>query len=162
MRSVNGLFFGWLKASIHEIIDANELDLCEFSCVMITFVDSVRDLRQLAKAQHIVREYPSCEFVGSALSVPGSVVSNVSHEHRLFTGFDELWCFDSVPILAKPEDVVITGPQDLATEGLNEGLESWMKQSECILGIGDGIGLNYITPHDTIAEHLAAIEPKWL
>jgi hypothetical protein len=56
--------------------------------------------------------------------------------------------------MVKPDDLWIVAPLKILDE-FPAGLDSWMTNSGCVLGLGDGIGLNYVT---TSIEIASAIE----
>jgi hypothetical protein len=73
-------------------------------------------------------------------------------DHEWFTGFDEVWICSSKPARGKPDNLRMTGDRPLETEP--SGLASWMRTSTCVLGLGDGDGLNFATFDAALADLL--------
>lgn len=73
---------------------------------------------------------------------------------EFFTGFDEMWILSGVPERGKPQDIRITSDRPLSA--LSEGLTDWMTASGCFVGLGDGIGLNFVTVDERLAMRLKA------
>lgn len=72
-------------------------------------------------------------------------------EHGFFNGFDEIWFMPDPPKMGKPETLRITS--DLGFEAdPPAGLSAWMQETECLLGLGDGDGLNFATFDPKIAD----------
>jgi hypothetical protein len=82
--------------------------------------------------------------VGSGVLLSGQQTIMLTHKHLLFTHFDEVWLFGEDPSGPKPEGVSIVAPSNLSEEVPTE-VAAWMCHSGCIVGLGDGIGLNYVT-----------------
>jgi hypothetical protein len=76
---------------------------------------------------------------------------------HLFTGFDEVWCFREEPTLAKPDAVSIVAPLNLSTDAVPGDVADWMKSAGCALGLGDGIGMNYVCRDEQTALLLQAL-----
>lgn len=90
--------------------------LRRFGYILVTSVDSSRDLSQLHKAQAIVQRQVGAQFLGHGLLVPSSRVSEATGGFGRFTGFDEVWCFHEAPSLIKPDDVSLVAPLNVATD----------------------------------------------
>lgn len=146
MRKVDYLFAGWLETSIRELIRDDARLLARFGFMLVTSVDSTTDIRGLAVAKRIIDEYPSFSFLGEGLVIPGLQFVDVAEAFNLFTGFDELWCFDALPNKHLWADIFLVAPLNLDREDPPPLLAKWMAESGCKLGLGDGIGCNYATP----------------
>jgi hypothetical protein len=70
-----------------------------------------------------------------------SLVTLVAGEN-LMTGFDELWIASHLRTPEPPDGAHLVGPRDLGIERPSAILK-WIGESQCRLGVGDGIGLNY-------------------
>ena len=145
MTTVDMLTIGWLDASIGAVIRNEPALLSRFAYALVTSVDSAIDLPGTAIGRAIVERHPECGFLGKGLVIPSAKLANISEEFDLFHGFDEVWCFDKKPDVAKPPDFWIVSPLNLSSDAAPPQLLAWMKQSACLLGLGDGIGLNYAT-----------------
>jgi hypothetical protein len=92
--------------------------------------------------------------VGSGVLLSGQQTIMLTRRYLLFTHFDEVWLFDEVPIEPKPERASIVAPYDLGEEVPTE-VADWMQHSGCIVGLGDGFGLNYVTVDEGVARLLS-------
>jgi hypothetical protein len=154
MKIVQGLSVGWLNSSIG-LFARQEIDLpSTFNSVLITSIDSTRDMHKVLASSTIVGRHPECKFFGEGLIVPGHLVAELAATYSLFSGFDEIWCFEEEPVRAKPQGLVIVSPLNFESDSIPPELFPWMKDTQCRLAMGDGIGLNYATPDEEIARSL--------
>jgi hypothetical protein len=65
-----------------------------------------------------------------------------------------VWLSGEAPLGPKPEGVSIVAPRNLSDEVPNEVAE-WMYRSGCVVGLGDGEGLNYVTIDEDVARQLS-------
>ena len=153
---VDGIWIGWLDSSIALLAkDSPEL-LTQFPYVLITSIDSSRDLRTLESIQNIVSELAGFQFLNGWLIATSDSLMPLMNKYNLLNGFDEMWLFRTPPSIVLPIDIWITGPREITNE-VPRGLAEWMTTSGCVLGLGDGIGLNYATTEEFIA---SALEEK--
>ncbi len=150
------LLHGCLKATIPDVVDAGIDLLPHFELAAIPVMEAqerpveVPTIRRRLRAEGIrVREHR-----GVLLLEPGML--DQFNTLGLFAGTDELllcteWNdeFESFPGRFS-SDV-----SDFST-GTPLGLEEWMLDTGCLLALGDGMGLNYATPHVELAEALQA------
>ncbi len=78
----------------------------------------------------------------------------VAQKYRLFSHFDEVWLYEDRPVVEKPNTFSIVPPIDLARDPPSKELREWFLDSRCILGLGDGIGMNYLTISEQIRKSL--------
>jgi hypothetical protein len=142
---------GWIGSSVALIIIDVQI-LKQFSLSLITSLDSETELAASKIGREIVNRYSECRFLGSGIVVPSNLLAGVNNEMKLFHGFDEVWFFDTLPAPSKPHDVSLVAPLNLSKELLPLPVIHWMQSSNCGLGIGDGIGLNYVTADEKIAK----------
>ena len=154
MRKLQDLTVGWMNANIREVVEAGLLS--QFRSVLVTSIDSMRDLPNgIGKC---VAEFdPGCAFLGKGVILPGQVLERAAAALNLFNGFDELWCFERVPSAAVPNDFSLVAPFNIENDLVPPRLISWMVESDCKLGLGDGIGLNYATRVDALVTTLARL-----
>src|SRR6266567_3473392 len=110
MRDVDGILVNWLDTSITRLLSADTRILSRFAFIMVTSIDSSDDMT--AMSHEIVKRRPGCSLLGGTLLVPGDQIAELAFE--LFNGFDELWCFDEKPKQARPRDLWIMSPLNLA------------------------------------------------
>ncbi len=150
MIHVDNLWANNIDGSIHDVICELPELFDTFAWVLITSLDSSRDLDKDAMIQQSGRLH---RFLGSGVVFEGRSMRQLKLAEGMFSGFDELWCFRheiSIPI---PPDVHIVGPLQMKTE-IPDAVQMWMNQSKCVLGLGDGTGLNYTTNDPAIAKLL--------
>jgi hypothetical protein len=149
MRETDGITVGWVESRICEVI--REGLISRFQWGLLTSIDSITELAESGIASRIKAVDPDCSFLGDGVVLSCDKLLRLVHELKLFTGFDEIWCFDVMPRVPKPPDLWLVAPLNIEEESVPTQLGSWMRHSECILGLGDGIGLNFATPHPEIA-----------
>lgn len=155
MREVGQLIVGWINANICEVNAAEVFS--RFGWILLTSIDSTVDLFANNLGQRIVSFNSRCSFLGQGVIVPGELVVKVAAAFDLFNGFDEIWCFQQFPKIPKPNDLWIVSPFNIETDPLPPSLASWMAQTDCKLGLGDGIGLNFVTPEKEIASIMQSL-----
>jgi hypothetical protein len=157
MTDTWGLHVGWLDTSVDAVMRTSDSEspISSFVWVLVTSLDSTTDLASIPAALAATRQYPTSRLLKGGLVIPMRDLQSVTSRQDLFRGFDELWLFDSEPAETKPNDVTIVGPLDFRTNEPTPELTAWMGESGCRLGLGDGIGMNYVTPDGELAEQLA-------
>jgi hypothetical protein len=149
MRHIDRFVVGWLDFGIRYLVQNNWEILRDTSFVLVTDIDSMRDPARLAPK--IRQEYPACRILDDGILMPGNILSAAHESIGLFFGFDEMWLFDHEPTEGMPKDVSLVGPYNIETDEIRPAIKSWMDRSQCKLGLGDGTGLNYVTPDKEIA-----------
>jgi hypothetical protein len=139
---------------IADLVEEHPEFIESFPFVLITSLDgspptSLRTVRR-ALAEHV----DEFREVGSGVLLSGQQTIMLTHKYPLFSHFDEVWMFDEAPIEPKPERASIVAPYDLGEEVPTE-VADWMQRSGCIVGLGDGIGLNYVTVDEGVARLLS-------
>jgi hypothetical protein len=152
MRSIGSLAVGWVDTSIAAVV-ADGL-LSRFHSVLITSIDSTTDISASIIGERIVTSDARCSFLGTGIVVPGKILARSAEVLNLFNGFDELWCYEQAPAIPKPRDLLIVYPRNFETEEVPSGLLSWVEETDCKLALGDGVGLNFVTPSEEIANSI--------
>lgn len=145
MRKIGSLHVGWLDTSIRQLLADSACLLKGFNFFLITSLDSSTDMPAAIIAKQIIQRYPGCTLLGKGLMIRSGQILDITMAFDLFHGFDELWCFDELPRKNMPDDVWLVGPLNLDHDPVPPSLSDWMMESGCILGLGDGTGLNYAT-----------------
>jgi hypothetical protein len=151
MKRKDNLSVGWLNTSIGTLLENQDAMFAVYAYALITRVDSATDLRQVLTSRAIIERYPACRYLGAGLVIPAGALPEVGKEFNLFNGFDEAWWFTLEPELPKPDEVFLVAPLDLRADAVCEQLRDWMRVSGCELGLGDGIGLNYVAVDESVA-----------
>ena len=163
MKLVNGLSVGWLRdTSIGKLMqsDAPYLSECEFA--LVTSIDSTSNLRTITTVDTIIQRYPKSRYLGSGVVLPTARLPEVTNEFKLFTGFDEVWFFREDPHWEPPTGLSIVSPLNLEEDEVPPVVFDWMKISNCTLGLGDGIGLNFATSNEDIGKYLYGLGSIWI
>jgi len=160
MREVNGLSVGWLDTSIGIFLRDRPDVVASYEYALISSIDSTVDLSKASIDYGIVSSLNEREMLGAALLVPSAVVLELAAASKTFTGFDEVWWFQERPTFSKPADAFIVSPLRLDTEPMPHVLHAWMTKTKCQLGLGDGIGMNYVAYQQAVAQKLEAAIDK--
>lgn len=145
-HSVPRLLSGWRDMSIGELVETHPELISQFAHVLITALDSTKDIGSTRIGREIMNRVPSCRHFEGALLVPGPLVGELHRDLDLFVGFDAIWCFDVMLDSAKPRDVSIAPPPSLDEEKPAPVVQEWMTHTGCRLALADGFGMNYVTP----------------
>jgi hypothetical protein len=103
--------------------------------------------------QRHLADDPSWAIVTPPLVVSGERLLAAAEENHLFTGFDEIWVPERLPVSPPPEDVVLVAP-NVFDVVLPDAVRNWLSQSGYRLGLGDGDGLNYVGTDPALARQL--------
>lgn len=149
------LYVGRLAASASEIVDAPDL-LPHFELVAIPVLEGLEApgeqpaIRRRLRAEGVRPR----EHRGTLLLEPGELdrISSVG----MLTGGDEVYFSTVWNDEFEPFPARISGDLVDFREGPVLGLEEWMFDTQCLLAIGDGVGLNYATPLLDLHEKLAS------
>ena len=153
MKRVDNIWVGWLDTSISFLAQYLPEVFVRFPYIVITSIDSSRDLSSLNTVQQILTNFPQCRFLDTGLMLKKDVFHGIMKSYNIFNGFDEMWFFHSLPSGKVPTEMWITGPRYIIDDVPND-LPSWMLDSGCVLGLGDGVGLNYVTVDRSLADKL--------
>jgi hypothetical protein len=160
MRNLMGFYCGMVDGNIGHLVTQKAELLTGYGHVLIETIDSCRDMHDLKYVSQICADREnSAEFLGTSLVVAGEALPRLVKKYKWFTGFDELWCFTARPVVPRPYGYSIVGPADLS-ETVPPGLLEWMGTSGCVLGLGDGLGLNYISCQKEVAEQIEGLFRK--
>ena len=136
--------WGWLGNSISNVITSHLAVLTDSRYVLVTCVDSNFKVGTLLISTQIVESEAECSILGDSLLIAGANIAAIAERHNLFNGFDEIWLYRECPQTEKPRGISIVSPIDLNVERPSQELLDWFDQTGCILGLGDGIGMNFI------------------
>ena len=139
-----------INASIDDVVKQLPDLVPTFRFVLITSLDSTTDM----KTDKMIEEasFPH-RYLGDGVVFEGAVIPDLGKQDGFFAGFDEIWCSKQDILLPRPKEIHFVGPYT-PEKPLNKALKDWMRGSQCTLGFGDGIGLNYITTDKIVANLL--------
>jgi hypothetical protein len=141
------LFIADLVADRPEFIES-------FPFALITSLDSSPPTSLTNVRRALAEHVDEFREVGSGVLLSGQQTILLARKYLLFTHFDEVWLFRQALMEPKPEGVRIVTPYNLSEEVPTE-VANWMRRSGCIVGLGDGDGLNYVTVDERVARQLA-------
>lgn len=134
---------GWIDTTIHDFLIDMDADSAAVEHVLITCLDSSLDVATIVKNNAKLAELrDASRVIGKGVFLATKELLAIERRTRLFYGFDEIWFFAGSRITAKPRSVIITGPNKLSCSTLGP-IVRWMKRNDCVLGLGDGVGMNY-------------------
>jgi hypothetical protein len=124
--------------------------------VLVTMIDSTPDTgRLLSLTSRLAASDIAYSRVADDVSLSAAnLLEFARRNEEFFCGFDEMWLFRTPPVGDKPTGVRITSETDLRMADAE--LTAWMKSSECLLGLGDGSGLNFVTCDERVAALLVS------
>jgi hypothetical protein len=157
MKIANGLAVGHIDSSIGIMLEDNSSLFDRFAYAMLTCIDSNTDLARLLVSSPVLKKLPPCDVLSQSIVMPTKRLGDLVKTINIFTGFDEIWCFATRPDVARPSGVSIVAPFDILEESLDPALGDWIYQTNCQLGLGDGVGLNYVTPDRALAAILESL-----
>ena len=119
---------------------------------LIAVVDSSANINELITLPRVLEDLgASLEHVGQSALVDGPTLIHLN-AGDFFSGFDELWLFRERPAQAKPEGRELFFTSDTRRPGgPPERVERWFLENKGVAGLGDGDGLNWITPDPKLA-----------
>lgn len=140
----------WVNTSIRHVAEAGLLG--EFSHVLVTSIDSSTDLRHGLLRDKLAGVDQHCASLDFGVIISGLGLAKCAQEFALLNGFDEVWCFREKPHVAMPQGVSIVAPFRAGTDLIASDLLLWMEATSCVLGMGDGVGLNVLTVDRGVAD----------
>jgi len=143
---------GWIDSSVHLFLSHSREHISRFRYALITCLDSHTDIGDIIdKSRHLKTLAGVAEIVNKSLRVTTAQLLEANHKERIFFGFDEVWFSHTKSFTLKPRSAWLTGPNE-THHHLPGELIRWMNDSQCMLGIGDGTGLNYVVKISGVAE----------
>jgi hypothetical protein len=159
MTKLESIWIGYCPGQNISNIIENISQIGSFRYILISCIDSSREVASLPDIRKVIdRHRTFATYWGKNVIIDTEGINEIMHDHKLFTGFDEVWFLNKKPLESLPVNVCITSeipiieinePSDI--EDLST-LAAWMERNNCLLGIGDGAGLNYITTEVTAAQ----------
>lgn len=149
------LHTGWISGrNIPWLLTANPSFVDETDHVMVTTNDSTGEVATTSGLVEVLedRDLPVAN-VGEGLVLDLPTMRDLIAEDFFFWGFNVVWICPASPSEPLPEGVVFTG-EGPRGDALPQGLTEWMRATSCKIGLGDGVGLNYVTLSDAIAEEI--------
>ena len=158
---------GQVMINIHFLMHYHPQLIDNFPLALVTSLDGDPEVYAIPTiTKPLEKSGVKSSRIGDALLISGSDLVELEESYGVFQGFDEVWLFRQHPMSYDPPGALIVGPADLRPrmpsaappddlrEGVPPAAEEWMLDSGCVLGLGDGTGLNYVTINRDIADYL--------
>jgi hypothetical protein len=129
---------------------------------LITCIDSSRNPGELVPAlETMTKAQISWQIHGLGIVVPTRSLTIVAN--LLLNGFDEIWLLRSNPATDSSPPMPVTSEIPLPEKKGIDGdrfheLVLWFDMNNCVLGLGDGYGLNYMTTDPHTAESIESLD----
>jgi hypothetical protein len=152
VSSMENALWGWTESldipSALGRMPGGQLGECH---ALITTIDSSADVN-LLKSVRTAIEKLNVEYkpLGGGVVLPGSYLLQLDTD-GFFTGFDELWLFREPPHEPKPDSDRLTSDHKLI-DAPPRLVTDWLYTNSGIAGLGDGVGLNWITVSPALAD----------
>jgi len=149
----DAIFRGRLKASVSEVVDAGDL-LPHYELAAIAVLEGQERPGEEPAVRRRLRSegIRPREHRGALLVDPGEMERFSSA--GLLTGADEVYFSTEWNDEFEPYPSRVSADLADFREALPLGLEDWMLESQCVLVVGDGAGLNYATTSSELHERL--------
>jgi len=147
--------FGWLeRLDVPAALEAAPSLVVGAGWALLSMVDSCAPVADLPSvAPTLARHGIDPAVVGGSVAVPTRVLPRLADDGFL-NGFDEVWLFVDAPVTDKPATAAhLTSDRPLREPPASELVE-WMGAAGCVIGLGDGDGLNYVTLDVAVAEEI--------
>ena len=129
-----------------------------FDDVYITCIDSGRSTEHLEFFRtELEKDGYEAEMTSNGVRISASdFVRLAQSATSAFNGFDEVWLFKGSPSRTHPEDLRITSEAPITAREAGDisTIADWMRSANCVLGLGDGCGLNYLTTDQQLVDLL--------
>jgi hypothetical protein len=132
-----------------------------FPFAVIACLDSGREISlAIPSIQKLLEAEVSIRTIGQHLLTTGPAAVDIITRFGLFNGFDELWLFSREPQNDIPRGFRIRSSEILNVEYQMTETEAerwcselarWMAPSGAVLGIADGVALDYVSTDEQIA-----------
>jgi hypothetical protein len=149
---------GWIpRFSIRELIEQHPDVFRSADAVLISMLDSNENIHELPAVAGTFVTSDSTELLSSEpFVVNGAGLLRLLGRRDLFTGFDEIWLLRHVVDAPPPVDASLVAPEQVGSEP-PESVAKWMEDSGAVLGLGDGIGMNFVGADDGLLTQLGLV-----
>ncbi len=169
MHNLNNFWIGWIDTQ--NVSDITQLTfyypelIRAFEYAIISCIDSnpyplLDELAFKGVPKESIIQLPGNE---RGIMTDGNTVADLAFNNELFNGFDEIWFFHKQPILSPLDEVQILSQSWLTDKALIsertdvQRVLDWCLKTGAVLGISDGVGLNYITVDEEVAKTLERV-----
>ena len=106
--------------------------------------------------------FPYQALTDGSVAVSGADYYRMATSQMFMGGYEEVWFYDTPPPSGVPEGLasVLTSDLILTDAHVQEAVAAWVRDSHCLLSVGDGVGIIFATPNKALADRLLAmVEP---
>lgn len=161
MQKSLGWFVARAEGSVAQILEARTEVLTTLSCALLSCIDSNTQLAEIPLIQQLVTQAPQdCAFLGSGLVCTIECLYDFKRRSELFNGFDEVWFFARRPEHKRPDTGYLVAPYNVVRDELSNAVADWMRDTDCYVGLGDGIGINIISRDPSVVIQLGLAETE--
>jgi hypothetical protein len=147
------IYYGWLPdLTVGEFVDRHSDIVARLPFILVSSIDSESAVSKMPWVQRYLADDPSWAVLNNPLIISGERLLAAAKEKKLFTGFDEIWVPERVPVSPPPSYVSLVAPN--VFDVLPHDIGQWLSQSGYRLGLGDGDGLNYVGTDPALAREL--------
>lgn len=159
MQKSRGWFLARAEGSVAQVLEARTKLLTTLSYALLSCIDSNTQLAEMPLIQQLVTHAPQdCAFLGSGLVCTVECLYDFKRRHELFNGFDEVWFFARRPEHKRPRTGYLMAPYNIVRDELSSAVADWMRDTDCYVGLGDGIGINIVSCDPSVVLQLGLAE----
>lgn len=149
---------GWVpRLSVRELIERHPDVFRSADAVLITMLDSNENIHELPAVAGTFSNSESTELLSlEPFVVNGAGLLRLLDQRDLFTGFDEIWMLRHMVDSPPPVEASLVAPEQVGSEP-PEAVAAWMKESEAVLALGDGIGMNFVGADENLLRQLGLL-----
>jgi hypothetical protein len=148
------------ERSVAETLERCAGFVASWPWVLFTSVDSHPDVASMPWASEVRKRFSDVvRDVDGALLLPGHVVVDVIGQEDFLFGFDELWFCETTPSTRPAAPDYLVAPRRLDELGSCDEF-AWLEGSPFVGGIGDGLGMNFVTRDRVLLEGLELSEER--
>jgi hypothetical protein len=154
MKRIDGFCLDNNDGSIRQFLADFDRCIPKAGTILIGCLDSDQEVANLVEnSQQLKENIQSFERFFNGILVSRESLERLRASKNYFTGFDEIWVFGSRPKISLRPTQTLVGPHSIE-ETYTPELGKWMADTGCLIGIGDGSGLNVITPDDRLCSEI--------
>jgi hypothetical protein len=154
------IFTGWLPgASVRQLVKEKRDIFRALPFVLVSYVDSDPHVATQTWARKELEHDADWAISRSPLVIAGHHFVDAVEGPLKLAGFDEIWIPSRLPIPTPPEGAHIMAPRQLKRgASVKRSIATWMRRSDCRLGLGDGFGLNFVATDVGLVSQLGLSE----
>ncbi len=158
VNELHGAFAGHVESSIGAFVLSAEPFFLACPFVLLAVLDSSTRVGELPSVKRaLASQGIVARGDARALLITGNEFVRLARpEERLLNGFDEVWLAESANV-RHLRPVRITGDVDLGTHEVPSALFESMAGCDCFLGLGDGLGMNYVSTRRSLAQRIEGL-----